>query len=197
MLLGHPNILKAAINGSSMIAVEPDAMVLEKLMEEVAHENQKKDDEEEGKKEGEKEGKKDRGVVVEDVAMSKEQLKEAAASTLEKILGEKQATKEELEDIERMFQEEVLAAWGMSSDAAVDDEFDAWVEEREEKRKERISARHSRRVARETRRNRRKQAALAAKWAHKKAVLQQRVDQLNAERVFVAGTGAITKQSSQ
>ena len=205
MLLDHPNILKAAINGSSMIAVEPDAMVLKELMEEVAHENQKKDDEEEGKEEGKKEGKeegkkegkKDRGVVVEDVAMSKEQLKEAAALTVQKILGEKQATKEELDDIDRKFQENILATWGMSSDAAVDEEFDAWVEEREEKRKERISARHSRRAARETRRNRRKQAALAAKWAHKKFVLQQRVDQLNAERVFVAGSGATTKQSSR
>ena len=82
-----------------------------------------------------------------------------------------------------------MMAWGNSLESSVDQEYEAWLEYLEGKKIERLEARNIRRTARETRRNRRQQQALNARWAHKKAVLQRRNDQLNQERVFVAGAG--------
>ena len=126
---------------------------------------------------------------TDDTPKTREQVKAAAASTLTAILGSKKESEEEAIEKERTFQETIAVAWETNIESAVDHEFDNFLEHREMKRRERIEARHLRREARTTRRNRRKQQVLNARWAHKKAVLQKRTDQLQEERVFIPGAG--------
>ena len=83
-----------------------------------------------------------------------------------------------------------VAAWRESQAVIVDHYVEEWMLQKDADKDERAAARAMRREAREKRRSRRRQAVLAKRFAHKKAIMQRRLDQKNDDtRVIKAGGG--------